>query len=103
MKAGLEAAIPDSTMTVSQWAEAYRVVDRGARKGRWLNSTTPFLVDIMDAFTDPVVREIIFQKPSQIAGSEFMVNCIGRTIHLDPTEMAYVAEKEDKAKAWTQE
>lgn len=90
-------------MTVSAWAEAHRVVDRGARKGRWQNTTTPYLVEIMDVFTDAAVREIVFQKPSQVGGSEVLVNMIGRTIHLDPTEMAYVAEKEDKAKAWTQE
>lgn len=101
--AGLQAAIPDTTMTVSSWAEEYRVVDRGARKGRWSNATVPYATEIMDVFTDPAVREIVFQKPSQVAGSEIIVNMICRTIHLDPTEMAYVAEKEDKAKAWTQE
>jgi phage terminase large subunit GpA-like protein len=100
---GLEAGIPDSTMTVSAWAEAFRYVDRGARKGKWSNDTVPYLVEIMDAHTDPRVREIVFQKPSQSGGSEAIANMIGRRIHLDPTEIAYVAEKEDKAKAWTQE
>jgi phage terminase large subunit GpA-like protein len=100
---GLEAGIPDSTMSVSAWAEMYRYVDRGARKGKWSNDTVPYLTEIMDAFTDPRVREIVFQKPSQSGGSEVIMNCIGRTIHLEPTEMAYVGEKEDKAKGWTQE
>lgn len=100
---GLDAAIPDSTMTVSTWAETYRMVDRGARKGRWSNDTVPYLTEIMDVFTDPRVNEIVFQKSSQVGGSEVIVNMIGRSIHLDPTEIAYVAEKEDKATAWTQE
>lgn len=103
IRQGLEAAIPDSTMTVSAWAETYRTVDRGARKGRWSNDTVPYLTEIMDVFTDPRVREIVFQKPSQSGGSEAIMNMIGRTIHLEPTEIAYVGEKEDKAKAWTQE
>ncbi len=100
---GLDAAIPDSTLTVSQWAEQFRYVDRGARKGKWSNDTVPYLKEIMDVFTDPRVREVVFQKPSQSGGSEVLMNMIGRTIHLEPTEMAYVGEKEDKAKGWTQE
>lgn len=96
-------AIPDQGMTVSQWAEAHRVVERGARKGRWSNDTVPFATEIMDAASDPNVREIVYQKPSQVAGSEIAVNIIGYFVHLDPTEIAYVAEKEDKAKAWTVE
>lgn len=103
IKLGLEAAIPDVTMSVSVWAEKFRVVDRGARKGKWSNATTPYLVEIMDVFTDPRVSEIVVQKPSQSGGSEAIANMIGRTMHLDPTDMAYVGEKEDKAKGWTQE
>lgn len=100
---GLQAAIPDSLMSTSAWAEKYRFVDRGARKGKWSNDTVPFAVEIMDAYDDPAVREIVFQKPSQVAGSEIACNIIGKTIHLHPTEIAYCAEKEDKATAWTQE
>lgn len=52
---------------------------------------------------DPFVREIVFQKPSQVAGSEVIANIAGKRIHLAPTEMIYCAEKEDKTKAWVQE
>lgn len=96
-------AIPDAGMTVSQWAEQHRIVERGARKGRWSNETVPFATGIMDAASNPEVREIVYQKPSQVAGSEIAVNIIGYFVHLDPTDIAYVAEKEDKAKAWTVE
>lgn len=96
-------AIPDGSGTVSAWAESKRVVDRGARKGKWLNRTVPFAVEIMDAFTDDGIREIVFQKPSQVAGSEILANVVGYYMDVEPTEIAYVAEKEDKAKAWTVE
>jgi phage terminase large subunit GpA-like protein len=86
---------------VSAWAEANRYVDRGARKGKWSNRTVPFAVEIMDAATDPDIREIIMQKSSQVAGSEIGANIVGYYIDVEPTEIAYVAEKEDKAKAWT--
>lgn len=99
----LRLAIPDGSLSISKWAEQYRYVDRGARPGRWSNETVPFLTEIMDAVTEPDVREIVFQKSSQVGGSELAVNIIGYFIHIDPTQVCYVAETEDKAKAWTQE
>jgi phage terminase large subunit GpA-like protein len=42
-------------------------------------------------------------KSSQVGGSEVLNNIIGKRIQLAPTEIIYCAEKEDKAKAWTQE
>lgn len=102
LRTAIELAIPHE-MTTPEWAETYRVVDRGARKGRWSNQTVPFLTEIMAAADDPLVRKIVFQKSSQVGGSEVINNIIGKRIHQNPTEILYVAEKEDKATAWTQE
>jgi phage terminase large subunit GpA-like protein len=99
---GVQLAIPDE-MSTPAWAETYRFVDRGSRKGKWSNETVPFLTEIMAAADDPAVREIVFQKSSQVGGSEVINNIIGKRIHQSPTEIGYVAEKEDKASAWTQE
>jgi len=100
---GIRQAIPDTALTVSQWAERHRVVDRGARKGPWRNDVLPFLTEIMDAYCDPDVREIVFQKSSQVGGSEAIVNMIGYAIDVRPGEICYMAETEDKSRAWTQE
>lgn len=102
LRTAIELAIPHE-MTTPEWAETYRVVDRGARKGRWSNATVPFLTEIMAASDDPLVRKIVFQKSSQVGGSEVINNIIGKRIHQNPTEIIYCAEKEDKATAWTQE
>lgn len=102
VRTGIELAIPDE-MSTPMWAETYRFVDRGSRKGKWSNETVPFLTEIMAAADDPAVREIVFQKSSQVGGSEIINNIFGKRIQLAPTEMIYCAEKEDKAKAWTQE
>lgn len=99
VKQGIELAIPHE-MSTPEWAETFRVVDRGARKGRWSNETVPFLTEIMAVADDPMVREIILQKSSQVGGSEIINNIIGKRIHQDPAEMMYCAETEDKAKAW---
>lgn len=102
VKQGLALAIPHE-MKTSEWAAERRFVDRGAFKGLWSNDKAPFMVEIMDAADDPRVREIVFQKPAQIGGSEFLNNVIGKRIDLAPTDIIYCAEKEDKATAWTQE
>lgn len=100
---GLRASIPDGALSVSKWAETYRYVQRSARPGPWSNAVVPFLTEIMDVVTDPSVRKVVYQKSSQVAGSELLVNVIGYYIHIDPTYILYVAEKEDKARAWTNE
>jgi phage terminase large subunit GpA-like protein len=97
---GIRRAIPSGLRSVSAWAEANRFVDRGSRKGKWSNKTVPFATEIMDAFSDPNLREIVFQKSAQVAGSEILANVVGYYIEIEPTEIAYVAEKEDKTRAW---
>ena len=91
VQTGIELAIPHE-MSTPEWAETYRVVDRGARKGKWSNDTVPFLTEIMAAADDPFVRQIVFQKSSQVGGSEVLNNIIGKRIHQSPTEIIYCAE-----------
>ena len=105
---GLQSAIPEGDLTISQWAAQYRFVslDRvadPALAGRWKNETTPYLVGIMDAVTEPNVNEILFIKSSQVGGSELINNVLGYYIHIDPATMQYICENEGKARAWSVE
>lgn len=105
---GLKSAIPEGELTISRWAEQYRHVSQDrvadpALAGRWKNSTTPYLVGIMDAVTEPDVNEIIFLKSSQVGGTEAINNIIGYYIHIDPATIQYICENEGKARAWSVE
>lgn len=107
-RSGLESAIPEGELTISKWAEQYRHVslDRVADPslaGRWKNSTTPYLVGIMDAVTEPDVNEILFLKSSQVGGTECINNILGYYIHIDPATIQYICENEGKARAWSVE
>ena len=52
-KAALEFLKPPETLTVSEWAEKNRVLtSSSAEPGPWSNRRTPYLVGIMDEFTD---------------------------------------------------
>jgi len=101
----LAAAIPQSSLTISQWAEHYRYVSpmRSARPGRWSNDVLPFAREIMDTVTRVDVRKLVFMKSSQVGGTEILINILCYFIMMDPSLMLYIAEIEDKARAWTNE
>lgn len=85
--AKLVAAIrPPPNVTVSEWAAQNRVLspEASAEQGRWRNDRTPYLVEIMDAYSDPRVHHIVVVASSQVGKSEFENNVIGRTIDVDP-------------------
>ena len=66
----LQTLRPAERLPVSEWAEKYRVLPSGnAIPGPWRNSVTPYLVEIMDAFSDDMVEEIVFVKPTQVGGT----------------------------------
>ena len=92
-------AIQDE-ITVSQWAERYRVLDESSNlSGKWSNAVTPYLVGIMDAFNDPRIREIYLCKGSQLGGTEALINMLGYIICEEPGPALIVYPSDDLAKA----
>ena len=94
---------PPNDLTVSQWAEQYRVLSResSAEAGPWRNARTPYLVAPMDAFSDPRVRRLTMVASSQVGKSEFILNCIGYAIDQDPGSMLYIQPNIDDAKKFS--
>ena len=88
---------PPERLTVSQWAEKKRTLTGGAMQGPWRNSVTPYLVEIMDAFSDDVIEEIIFVKPTQVGGTTAMENMIGAMVDQDPAPTMVVYPSDDLA------
>lgn len=89
---------PVERVTVSKWAEANRVLpDSNSIPGPWRNSVTPHLVEIMDAFSDEMVEEIIFVKPTQVGGTSAMENMLASAIAQDPAPAMCVYPSDDLA------
>lgn len=82
----LQRLKPPEQLTVSQWAEKYRMLDSktSAMPGPWRNSTTPYLVGIMDEFNVPQTEQIVFVKPTQVGGTECLQNMVGYIVDQDP-------------------
>lgn len=81
--------IPPGNITVSEWADNYRVLspEASSSPGKWRTEKTEYLRDIMDAVTDIMVMEITFMGSSQIAKTEFMLNVIAYFADVDPCPM----------------
>lgn len=105
---GIQSGIPDGNLTVSEWAEKYRMIppERVADPslaGMWSNSKTPYLVEPMNAFNDPNVNEVVLMKSAQVGGTELLNNILAYCIHIEPTTILYLCENEGKARAWSTE
>lgn len=94
---------PPADFTVSQWAEAHRVLSRenSAEAGPWRNARTPYLVEIMNAFTDPRIKKISLVASSQVGKSELELNIIGYIIDQDPGSILYIQPTVDDAKKFS--
>ena len=85
VKKALGTLRPRERLPVSRWAEEYRILpNTNAIPGPWRNRITPYLVEIMDAFSDDSVERIIFIKPTQVGGTSAMENMLGAIIDQDP-------------------
>lgn len=77
----------------------YRILDESSNfSGQWSNDITPYLVGIMDAFNDPYIQEINFCKPTQVGGTEAMLNMLGWIIMDSPSPTMIVYPSDDLAK-----
>lgn len=93
---------PPKQITVSQWAAESRILgSENAEPGPWQNERTPYMVEIMDAFTDPAVREITMVAGAQIGKSEAILNMIGYGVDIDPGSMLYMQPTVDDCKRFS--
>lgn len=90
---------PPKAQTVSEWADENRILtsETSAQVGRWHTDAAPYQREIMDAFTDPKVSEIVVMASAQVGKSEIELNMLGRAIDLDPGPMLYVQPTEKNA------
>jgi len=98
---------PDPLLTVSQWADTFRMLPRksSAEPGRWRTSRTPYLREIMDSLSAiSPVEQVKFMKGTQLGATEAGCNWFGYVAHLCPAPFMLVlptidlAEKHSKQK-----
>lgn len=76
----LKALQPPPTLTLSEWADNYRMLsaESSAEPGRWKTDKAPYQKEIMDAIGDPHVRKVVIMSCAQIGKTDaFILNTIG--------------------------
>lgn len=89
----------------SEWSDKYQRLDglTSAEPGKYRVSRTPYLKEILDAFTDDSVDTITVMKSTQIGGTQFLMNCLGYVVHMDPEPALFVMPTEDVLKKFADE
>ena len=92
---------PPPEMTISQWAEKYRILagTASSEPGRWSNARTPYLVEIMDELSpQSSATDVVFMKGSQIGGTEVLINTALYYIKHCPSPLGQFQTSEQSAK-----
>ena len=92
---------PDSYMSVSDWADKYRMLSSksASEPGHWRTSRTPYLKEIMDCLSPKSpFQKIVFMKGAQIGGTECGNNWIGYIMHKAPGPILSVSPTVEMAK-----
>ena len=94
---------PPVRMTVSEWADRYRVLSPEScpEPGPWRTSRAPYLREIMDTLGDPLVRKVVWASASQVGKTEVVMNYLGSRIHKDPGPTMVVQPTLKKAQGWS--
>lgn len=93
---------PVKKMSVSAWADTYRMLpSTSSEPGHFKTDRTPYLRDIMDAFTDDKVHRVVAMTSSQVGKSECLNNVIGRYVMLDPCTLMLIQPSQELAEKYS--
>lgn len=83
---------PPKLQSVSEWADSNRILvsESSSEPGRWRTDRAPYQKEIMDAFTQPGIWEIVIMASAQVGKTELELNMMGRAIDVDPGPMLFI-------------
>lgn len=83
---------PPKMLSVSDWADENRILvsESSSEAGRWRTDRAPYQREIMDAFTQPGVWQIVIKASAQVGKTELELNMMGRAIDVDPGPMLFI-------------
>jgi phage terminase large subunit GpA-like protein len=105
MAGAMKRLTPPPRLSVAQWADLERRLDSqsSAEPGRWYTSRAEYQRGIMDACSDPAVKEVIVMCGSQSGKSEAILNTIGYHMHHDPCPILLMQPTLDMAMAFSKD
>ena len=97
----VEGLKPDPDLTVSQWADRYRMLSNkaSAEPGPWRTDRTPYLREIMDCMSaNSAVQKVVFMAGAQLGKTEGINNVVGYMIAHAPGPALFVQPTIEMAK-----
>jgi len=90
---------------VGEWADRERRLssEASAAAGRWVTSRAEYQRGIMDAISDPRLRDIVVMAGAQVGKTEMLLNVIGFHIHHDPSPILLVQPTLEMAQAFSKD
>ena len=90
---------------MGQWADRERRLssEASAAAGRWITSRAEYQRGIMDAISDPTLRDIVVMAGAQVGKTEMLLNVIGFHIHHDPAPILLVQPTLEMAQAFSKD
>ena len=88
-----EGLKPDPDLTVSQWADANRMLSSksSSEAGLWRTDRTPYLREIMDAMSaNNTIQKVVFMAGAQLGKTECINNVVGYLIARAPGPALFV-------------
>lgn len=79
------AVKPIERVGVTEWSEKYgRLPSDSAEPGKYRADRTPYMREVMNAFTQPDIKRIVVKSAAQVGKSSVLLNIVGHTAHLNP-------------------
>ena len=87
---------PPPILTVSQWADQTRRLspEASAEPGRWYTARAEYMRGVMDAVSDPTVRQVVVMSAAQVGKTEVLLNMICFHVDQDPAPILVVQPTE---------
>lgn len=100
-----QAFSPPPKLTVSEWADDYRILspEASAEPGKWSTARVEPSRGIMDTFSDPDIEIVTCMVAAQTVKTEVINNVAGFHVHLDPCPMLILQPTLQMAEAYSKD
>lgn len=100
-----EALKPPPKLTLTQWADEFRMLpaESAAEPGRWKTSRVGVARGPMEAVTEAAVHTVSVMCCTQLLKTELILNTIGYYVHQDPAPMIVMQPTVELAEAFSKD
>lgn len=87
---------PPKQVTVSEWADRHLILSKesSAESGKYYSRKTPYMVAVMNAFSDKRIRRAVVMSAAQIGKTQAILANFAHSVDVDPAPAMFVGPNE---------